>query len=221
MKSILIILAFIVAAPAFATQSVIKFVPGTQTLDGVNVSKGATVTVAGQQVALTTVAAGIRQHTVLFFHPDIYVGQLLVSNPSVLVKTDADFLPSSDHVNVGAIVMNFVYSHVTMGQIFSAYRDALNKNNVNTSAADFSGPNGFFGLVRQEGDAHKGQTVTLLLSRDSSGKETLTYDNGKGVVKNMTGAPGFLHSIYSIWLGAPADSDIAKLKSEWLSWKAQ
>ncbi len=222
MKALLLAMA---AAFAFqAKAQTLKFVPGAQTLDGVNVAKGATATVDNQAVNLTTVAAGIRQAKVVWSNKDIYVGQLMVNDPSILVKTPADLLASSDHIKVGAITMSFVYWYVPESSIYSAYQDAFRANNIDPTKditlLDQTNHTGFLDIVNQAGSAGTNQTVTLLMVREANGTETLTYDNGNGYVGHVAGGPGFLHKIYSIWLGVPADQYIAALKTQWMNWKA-
>ena len=219
MKALLLAVATAFAFQARAKAQILTLTPSAQSIDGVTIAKSATVTVDNQSQALTTVAAGLRKHWIAFFSLNVYVGQLLVNDPSVLVKTDSGILPSTDQVRLGAIMMTFVRS-VSVGQMVTAYRDGLDKNYHSTIDQVLKEPAvvDFFNKVKEGGDVESGQTVTLLLAREPNGQEVLTYDNGKGYVKPVVGGAGFLHTIYAIWLGA-GGKGVTDLKSQWLKWK--
>ncbi len=216
MKALLLAIATAFAFQAQAKAQLLTTTPSSQKLAGVTIAKSAMTMVNKQPVKLTTVAAGIRQDKPFFSEDNIYVGQLMVDNPSVIVKTNSGFLTSSDNVKVGAITMSFVYFWVPESDIYKAFQDAFVANHVDMKNKSISA---FLNVVSAAGSAGKNQTVTLLMVREPNGQRVLTYDNGAGYVGHVTGGPGFLHAIYSVWLGQPADYEIAKLKNQWLNWK--
>jgi hypothetical protein len=209
MKSMAAALALVLSMPS-ASAAVLTMKPGAKSIEGVNVSVGATAQTQAGPVELATVGSGLRQKKVALFWVKVYVAQLLVNAPNQFTRTDAGALDSVAAMNSVAVRLDFVRS-VDAATVRQSFKDALSVNGVNLND---TGIQAFLQLVDQGGDADNGHALTILLERLADGTEMITYENTHGAAAAAKGQAGLLRAILSIWLGKPADSGVAKLKAD-------
>ncbi len=103
---------------------------------------------------------------------------------------------------------------VEAAKVQSSFRDALEANNIN---ADTGAIAQFLAAVDKGGDAKEGQSLTIATNKLADGSETLSYEDTNGKLTTITAPKGTSAQIMAIWLGAPADSGVAKLKESLIS----
>jgi hypothetical protein len=196
----------LLASSAFA--DVLQLVPSGRTIEDVAISSSASATVQGRHFGLTTVGAGLRSKRVAIINVKVYVAQLMVSDASRFVHSADGALASMADMSQVAIRLDFLRG-VDADTVQSSFRDALTANNV-----DFTSPAimAFLNAVSAGGDAVDGKALTIVGERLSSTADAITYEDSDGKTTTVTGPTGFLRSIFSIWLGEPADSGVDNLK---------
>jgi hypothetical protein len=215
MKAIALALGLALSVSAHA--SLVTLSPEKVNMNGYDVAAGGTVKIADADVALTTVAAGMRKkYLVPFFGTDVYVASFMVNAPAALVKSPAgnETLASLEATQTVAIVKMDFARYVTADQIFTAFTDALKVNGVDTATPELTA---FVDAIKAGGDADVGQSMTFLLAKNADGSETLTYENPKGGVSApVTGAAGLSKNILSMYFGeiSPSDKGLKELKDQ-------
>ena len=212
---------FLTAAMGFASLAhadLLTMIPGTKTLEGVNVSKGATADISGQPLALTTAGAGLRTKKVMF-DVKVYVTELLVADKTSfdLARTSA----STALANLGeqkavAIRLTFLRD-VDAETVSSSFQEALDANQIDGKDSEI---NEFMKIVNSSGYVPQGGSLTLLITKKDDSTETLAYENlagGNSAIKVHAFGAGFTKKVLSIWLGVPADLGLEKLQSDLLS----
>jgi hypothetical protein len=210
MKITLVAFATALTLGLSAQAGVLKLEPGTKSNNGINVSKGGTATVDGKTYDVTTVGAGLRSKKVLLANVKVYVAQLLVSSPERFSHKDDDALKSLDDSQTVAIQMTFLRS-VDAAKVQVSFREALDVNKVNTGAEDIKK---FLAAVNNGGDANADKALTIVISKNSDGSETLVYEDTAGHQTVVAGTKGLTQKIFAIWLGVPSDDGVSKLKND-------
>jgi hypothetical protein len=195
-----------ISASSFA--SLLNLEPSGKTLENVPISKSAVATVGDRSFSLTTVGAGIRAKKVAVVNVKVYVTQLMLSDASHYIRTDAGALKSAAEVSSSAIRLDFLRS-VDAQTVQLAFRDSLIANQVDLND---SGVKAFLNAVAAGGDAAQGKALTLVFEHLPSGKEAVTYEDNSGKTTTVTGEAGLIHNILSIWLGKTTDNGLANLK---------
>jgi hypothetical protein len=211
-KVMLAALLVTASVSTFAHADLLTMKAGTTVKNGVTISTGATATVEGKTYDLTTVGSGLRNKRVIFDVP-VYIAQLLVSDASRYVKTEAGALPSLDNETSVAIRLNFLRD-VPADKVTTSFQDGLDANAVDAKDADIVQ---FMAAVTKNGDAKNSGSLTIFLTKNDDGTETLAYENLRGPKADVTvvkGSKGLTNKVLSIWLGKTADSGLAALKTE-------
>ncbi len=196
----------------FAHADLLSLRPGPTAKNGVNISLGATAMVDGKSFDLTTVGSGLRSKRVVFDIP-VYIVEVMVMDQARYVKTEAGALASLDSEGAIALRLTFLRD-VGSDKIATSFQDGLDANSVDPKDADIVH---FMDIVGKTGDAKTGGSLTIFFTKGADGSEVLAYENirdGKPSLKVIKGLSGFSRKIFSIWLGASADSGLAKLKTE-------
>jgi hypothetical protein len=195
-----------VLAGQAAVAGILEQVAGTTKIESVTIAASAKATVEGRISELKPVGAGLRTKKVATFNVKIYVAQLLASNPEKFVRTSEGALASLKDSKTVAIHLTLVRS-LDADQVMNSFKEALAANNVNTSGSSIQA---FLALAQT--DAPSGKTVTIVGEQLVDGSEILTVETPAGNVSSVKGSKGFIKDVFSIWLGTPADSGLAKLK---------
>lgn len=180
-------------------------------LSGVKLSKTASMKVDQYNVNLTQISAGLRNKKVLVTNVKVYTAELFVSEPSVVVKTDADLLNSVSQAKTAVVQLTFLRA-VEADQVQVSFRDALMANNVDVNSAEVKA---LFSHMVAGGEAKNKGTMTFATNKNTDGTETLYYEDTKGTVNAVVGKD-LTRKIFSMWLGIPADDGLKKLKEEML-----
>lgn len=196
-----------------AQAGILQLEKGTRSVEGINISKSAQVTLNGKTDTLGTVGAGLRWKKVLLAKVKVYVAQVMVSSPDRFVKKDHDALKSLDDSETVAIQLTFLRT-VDAATVQSSFHEALSVNNVDMNNEAIKN---FLTAVSQGGDATSGNNLTVVIQKHSDGSESLVYEDSTGKQSKVDGAKGLTQKIMSMWLGTPADAGVASLKSDILS----
>jgi hypothetical protein len=212
MKSFVTALVLVSSFASTAFADLLTLKPGTVVKNGVNISTGATATVNGKTYDLTTVGSGLRNKVVVF-NIAVYIAQVMVSDASRYVKTDAGALPSLDNEKQVAIRLTFLRD-VDAATVATSFQDALDANKISGKDTDI---NNFMTVVNKGGDAKTSASLTIFMSKNDDGSETLAYENANGTTQTtvITGQKDLTHKIMSIWLGTVSeDAGLKALKAE-------
>ena len=189
--------------------------PGGRQIEGVNVSAGGSVNLDGRNYSLSTAGAGLRRSKV--FGPvavRVYVGQILVADPGRFVKTPDGALPSIDHQL--SLVMHLTFLRdIPSRRIVESFLDSLAANSISDKDADVEK---FVRMVQGAGDMTDKSSITMFVTKNSNGTETLAFDvkSDKNYFDRQVVAAGFSRKMASLWLGVPADDGLANFKTELL-----
>jgi hypothetical protein len=212
-KMKLILAATLIASmSSLAAADILTLKPGPNAINGVNISTGATASIDANKttIDLTTINAGLRAKQVIFSIP-VYVAQLLLSDPSRYVHTANGALPSIDNEQTVAMRLTFLRD-VDAQTIATSFQDGLDANKISAKDPDIAG---FMKAVTQGGDVKNASSVTILITKNADGSETLAYENGVNAAPTIVkGSKDFMHKVMSLWLGNTADSGLADLKKE-------
>ena len=198
----------LVAQIAFAND-VLTVVPGSQTCEGVNIPKAATLNLPDRQLGMTTVGFGLRQKKVAFIPVKVYCASVLVSEPASFVRSAANdaALVSLDKMQANAIRLDFVRT-VDAATVKSSFAEALTANKVDLNSTNVKA---FLNAVATGGDAQSGKALTIA-GNEKTG--VVLYEDTNGKIQQVQGDAKLVHDVFSIWFGVPADDGIAALKSE-------
>jgi hypothetical protein len=211
MKSLIVLSTLLFSQAAFS--GVLQTQAGTKQMEGITLSKSATYSSGTGNVELQMVGAGLRKKKVLVVTAKVYVAQLFLSSPQAFKRTDSEALASASSSQVAAMQLTFLRD-VEAAKVQTSFVDALQANNVNTQQADVRD---FLAAVNNSGDAKAGKNLTIVVSKDSAGNETLIYEDTVGKVSTVKGTPGLSQKVLSIWLGRPADKELGEAKAQILS----
>jgi hypothetical protein len=199
----------LIASSSFA--ALLTTTPGDKVINGVKIAKDGQVNINGQQIPVELIGAGLRAKRVVIANVKVYVAELLSSDASKFVRTDADALSSLDQSRTIALRLTFLRG-VDAATVQTSYKEALDANKISTSDAAIAQ---FLQAVTAGGDADNGKAMTIVTNKEANGDETVYYEGTKdGAPAKITGPKGFSNKLMAIWLGTPADSGLANLKTQ-------
>lgn len=204
------LLSMILAASVSFADLLTKELSGGE-ISGVKLAKGASAKVEQFNVNLVQLGAGLRTKKVLVSNVKVYTAELFVSEPQNVVKTEADILTTVATVKTAAVQLTFL-RNVEADKVQVSFRDALVANNVDINSAEVKQ---LFALMIAGGEAKDKKTMTFLTNKNADGTETLFFEDTNGNVGTVVGK-SLTKTIFSMWLGVPADDGLKKLKEEML-----
>lgn len=216
MKLSTTVLSFTLATALFsqiASAGVLSIERGSRTIEGVSIGSSATLSIGGS-TKLDYIGSGLRSKKVLVTNVKVYVAQMFMDNAGKFVRTSSGAAASVADMKAGAVRLTFLRA-VDASTVQTSFKDAFNANGVdvnNKGVADF------LSAVKAGADAKQGKSMNISMKRDSSGV-TVVYENTNGGEKTIKGDSSLFKAIMSIWIGSPADSGLATLKSSILSGK--
>lgn len=179
---------------------------------GVKLSNAASTKVGQLNVNLVQVGAGLRTKKVLVANIKVYTAELFVSEPLAVVKSEADILETVSNMRTAAVQLTFL-RNVEAEKVQVSFRDALVANKVDINSSEITQ---LFALMAAGGEAKEKKTMTFLINKNADGTETLSFEDTNGSVGTVMGK-NLSKSIFSMWLGIPADDGLIKLKAELLN----
>jgi hypothetical protein len=191
-----------------ASASILTSEPSGKTIENVAIAKSATAKIADRNLTLQTVGAGLRSKRVAVVNVKVYVTQLMLSDSTHYVRTDAGALDSAATSPSSALRLDFLRS-VDAQTVQLAFRDSLIANQVDLND---TGIKAFLDAVSAGGDAAQGKALTIVLEHLPTGQEAVTYEDNAGKATTVVSGQGLVRKILSIWLGKPADSGLNNLK---------
>jgi hypothetical protein len=210
------VLSFTLATALFsqiATAGVLSIERGSRTIEGVSIGSSATLSIGGS-TRLDYIGSGLRTKKVLVSTVKVYVAQLFMDNAGKFVRTSGGAASSVGEMKAGAVRLTFLRG-VDAATVQTSFKDAFNANGVDVNN---KGVSEFLSAVRAGADAKQGRSMNISMKRDAGGV-TLVYENTNGGERTIKGDSSLFRAIMSIWIGNPADSGLATLKSSILSGK--
>ncbi|MGE0634395.1 MAG: chalcone isomerase family protein [Pseudobdellovibrionaceae bacterium] len=204
LSSALLVIGF--HASAFA--GVLTLEKGPTAVENVNVAKSATIGFNGKTETLENIGAGLRAKKVLGMSVKVYVGQLLISAPTKFSRDPKKALSSLDGSDVVAMQLTFLRD-VEADKVQVSLRDALVANKVDLKKPEIKA---LLAAVVQGGEAKSGKALVFVTKKYADGSEVLVYEANGGKAVTIKGEKGFTQSVFSMWLGVPADEGTAALK---------
>lgn len=199
--------------PALSYANILSLEPSGRTLENVAIAKAATAKIADRSLHFEAAGAGLRAKRVAIVNVKVYVTQLMLSDASHYVRTDAGALDSAAEVTSSALKLDFLRS-VDAQTVQLAFRDSLIANGVDL---DDTGIKAFLDAVSAGGDAEQGKALTIVLEHLPNGQEAVTYEDTAGKATTVVSSAGLVKKILSIWLGKTTDSGLANLKKALIS----
>lgn len=214
--AILSFLFLVHPTPSFAadavSNSLISLKEKSGELEKVVLSETAKVQVGDKTYELSNIGSGLRAKKVVFVHVKVYVAQLFSSSPKTFDKTKNSGLDSLGNQEAIAIRLQFLRG-VDAKTIKNSFVEAFESNGVSIKEKQIAD---FLAAVERGGAVKDGQALSLVGVHLPEKVETVYYEGTNGEVSAITGREGFIREVFSIWLGKPSDSGVAKLKEELL-----
>lgn len=172
----------------------------------VDIIQTGTLKISEASHPVTNVGAALRIKNKVFMDWDVYVGQLLVTNPTSFVRNDADqsALRSLDKMQAVAMRMVFTLS-VSAGDLMSGFNDQFKNNKIDPKTVPAVSE--FLKIVKASRGAHKDETVTVAAERLNDSRVRVTYQASDGKVASVIGPSEFLYQVFSLWLGNTKGDD--------------
>lgn len=204
------VLSIIASYTLSSNASVLSKEGGSQTIEGIQVSKTAILDVNNQKIGMDLIGAGLRGKKVLFTQVKVYVAELFSSDASQFIRTKKDALTSLDKSRATAIRLTFLRS-VDAETVQTSFRDALDANAIDTESKQMST---FLNAVNNGGEAVNGQSMIIATQKNADKTETVFYEDTQGHINTIQGPEGFAQEIMAIWLGQAADPGISELQNQ-------
>lgn len=204
------VLSIIASFTLSSNASVLSKEGGSQTIEGIQVSKTAILDVNNQKIGMDLIGAGLRGKKVLFTQVKVYVAELFSSDASQFIRTKKDALTSLDKSRATAIRLTFLRS-VDAETVQTSFRDALDANAIDTESKQMST---FLNAVNNGGEAVNGQSMIIATQKNADKTETVFYEDTQGHINTIQGPEGFAQEIMAIWLGQAADPGISELQNQ-------
>jgi hypothetical protein len=209
MKQILLaVTASLMMASAAHAGIIGDVVPSTTVIEGVAVTKTATLNVE-KAIPVSIVGAGLRKKKVII-PVKVYVAEVLSTNAATAVRTDDGILTSVASGDASVVRLNFLRG-VDAPTVQTSFREALEANSVNINDPSIAQ---FLADVSAGGDAASGKTITVATTANTDGTDSVYYEDTNGKSSKVVGPKGFGKNILSIWLGVPADDGLKAMKAD-------
>jgi len=171
-----------------------------------------TAQIEGQSFRLFPVGKGLRTKAVVFVQVNVYNGELFVNDPATFKKSEVEALTSLDQQKAVAIQLHFLRNLDAL-TIQKSFKECLALNGVNLEDPSIKL---LLNALVQGGDIKKDLTLTILGTRMADGSELVSYEATSGQANVVKGSTGFIHNVFSIWLGKTSDLGMTRLKHELL-----
>ena len=154
-------------------------------------------------LALKSVAAGLRTKKVAFLTFNVYVAELLMPAATTWDQKSTTF----ENSPTAAVMMTFL-REVPAKNISEAFSEGLKKNKVDVNAEAIQQ---FLKKVASLGDIKKGE-ILIIARNQSEVSDQLLIQIPSRFSEIVTSGPKWTTSILKIWSGEPADSGIIALQ---------
>lgn len=188
MKTWILLLSIIFSCSAQG--ALLDLTPNQKSIEKVPTHSAAIETFTGTKRSFSQKGAALRSKKVLMIKVKVYVAEYFKSE-------------SGDQ----AMRLQFLRD-VDAEKVMNSFKDALTVNAVDLQQMETQA---FLKAVTDGGEA-KEQTAMTILSINHNGNEYLIYEGPSGKRTDLKVPAGFGQKIFSIWLGKPADEDLADMK---------
>lgn len=185
------------ASSAFA--GVLTLENGETKISGKTISRKGKMLVEGRTTEIETVGAGLRKRFGLF---SVYVGELLVSDKSKYVCESEKALDSVKQLSGIAVRLQFLRG-IDKSDLAKAFEEGFENNEIDARGESIQK---FLEAVMNGGNIPNGAVLAFTGEKLADG-EAVTYENAAGKAVTVRGGDGFIHSIFSLWLGNPGSDD--------------
>lgn len=214
MKQLLFAIAL--ATSITSQAALLTFESGPKNIAGVVLNKTATINDsngAPTNLKMDILGAGIRTKTVLVVEAKVYVLQLFSDNKDGYVRDSSAALESLVKNSTRVALKINMLRTVSASALAESFKEALEANGHSIDAELTN----ILSLFQKSADAAQGKSLTLLMTKDAANnKSNIYYEDTKGALQSLSASPEVMTKILSIWLGAPADPGLGKLKVELL-----
>lgn len=210
MKKILFVM--FMASSVLSQAALLSYEQGNLQIEGVNLNRTAAITDANgvaTNMKLDLLGAGLRAKTVLFVGIKVYVLQLFADNKPQFTR-DGNALASLNPAQFVAVKINMLRT-VDAASLAVSFREAIGANGFAIDAELTT----LLNLIEKSADGVSGKSISLLLKSTPAGTNVY-YEDTNGQLKSFSGTASIKSKILSIWLGKPADSGLAALKTSLL-----
>lgn len=177
-------------------------------VNGVEIFKQGHLNHKDKGVELKLVGSGLRSKKVVFVNVKVYVAQIYSEASANVDKTKA--LESLSASPASVIRLHFL-RNVEGEKVQSSFKEALEANKVDINSTSLKD---FLNAVKNSGEAKEGKAMTIALIKNADGTESIIYKNTNSPQTEIKATAGTAKNILSIWLGTPADDQLAELKKE-------
>lgn len=180
-----------------------------ETTEGDKIPKAATL----DTIAMSKVGTGIREKDVfLGIKANVYRATLLASDPAKFSRDANQRVALDSLLAMDAFALQLLLKRdVSAEDMVVGFEAALVKNGDPKSPALME----FKTKLRNAGNIATGQTVTITVNRKTN---TLKAEHAQTKI-DIKGDNKLFGDIFSIWLGIPADAELAALKTKIISGK--
>lgn len=212
MKSVIMALAL--TTSVFAQASLLTFEPGTAQIEGVTISKTATINKQDgtpSTIKMDLLGAGLREKSVLVITAKVYVLELFSNNKAAFARNETAL--DSLVKNSTSVALKITMKRtVSASKLAVSFREALEANGYEIDAELTN----LLGLVESSADGVSGKSISMLMTKSADAKTNIYYEDTDGQLKSFQGSEALMKKIGSIWLGKPADDGLASLKESLL-----
>jgi hypothetical protein len=198
----------LMTSTAFA--GIVSTTAGDKTVESVQIAKEGTVSIENQQIPVSIVGAGLRKKKIGPFAVKVYVVELLSSDASKFVRTEADALKSMADSRTTVLRMSILKSF-DADTVVSAFTEGLQKNGVDTTEKSVAE---FLKVVGAGSGAVGGKSLAVVLHQNADKSEDLYYEDCAGKLTKVSGSQGLSQKILSLWLGQSVDAEAQAMKEQ-------
>lgn len=199
----------ILLLPLFSLAAMLNPQGETYKVEGVEISPKAILEIKDKTHDLESVGAGLRFKKVVFVKAKVYVGQLLVSDSSGIIREKSKALDSLSSQKVVVMKMNFLRD-VDSSTLEGAFKDSFKANGVSIEEETIKA---FLKAVASGGEAKSGKAITIA-GELLDGKAIISYEGVDGNVVSIEGPGESRKQIFSLWLGKATDGGVENLQEE-------
>jgi hypothetical protein len=183
---------------------------GDKSIEGVQVAKDGSVSIENQSIPVSIVGAGLRSKKVAIMTVKVYVAELLSSDASKFVRTEADALASLNDSRTTVVRMNFLRG-VDAASVQGAFAEGFKANGIDTTETSVAA---FLKAISDSGDAVAGKALTFVVQKNADKTETVYYEDSNDKMTKVSGTEGFAKKVMSLWLGSTTDAGVQKMKEQ-------
>ncbi len=193
----------------FSSAQMLTVTPGNQKISGTAIAATASLKHTTESYNLKIIGSALRAKKVAFMNFDVYVGQLLGTEPENFKKSQ----PLQSAIEQKAIAMQMTFlREVDIAKIMTSFEDSFKANHIDTKTPEIVQ---ILDAVKNNGDLKKGSTLTFVGIKNND-MDTVIFEGSQNKTVEIKGKQLIL-KVFSLWLGNTADSGIAEFQKNLLN----